>query len=117
MSYKVSGNAIQLTRGDSFSAEIKLYQGQHQYTPEEGDVIRFAVKSPGMTAGNGDYLDDEPIILKEIDHETMTLELEPNDTKSLAFGEYVYDIEITFSDGTVDTFITASPFILTPEVH
>lgn len=117
MSYTVNGNAIYLTRGDSFSAEIKLYQGDEEYTPEEGDVIRFAAKHPGMTAGNGDYLDAQPVLLKEIDHETMTLEIAPEDTKSLSFGEYVYDLEITFADGTVDTFITASPFIITAEVH
>jgi len=112
MSYSVSGNTIELTRGDSFSAEIKLYQGQHEYTPDDGDVIRFAVKSSDMLTS-----ESEPLILKEIDHETMTLELEPADTKGLAFKEYVYDIEITFDDGTVDTFITASPFIITTEVH
>lgn len=117
MSYKVSGNAIQLTRGDTFNAEIKLYQGQHEYVPVEGDVIRFAVKGPAMKAGREDYMDAEPVLLKVIDHETMTLEIEPNDTKGLAFKEYVYDLEITFADGTIDTFITASPFIITPEVH
>ena len=117
MSYSVNGNAIVLTRGDSFSAGIKLYRGSQEYTPAAGDVIRFAVKRPSMKAGREDYMDAEPIILKEIDHETMTLSIEPNDTKTMSFREYVYDIEITFEDGTVDTFITASPFIVTPEVH
>jgi uncharacterized membrane protein YkoI len=47
----------------------------------------------------------------------MILELEPSDTKILDFGSYVYDIEITFKDGTVDTFITEANFKITPEVH
>ena len=47
----------------------------------------------------------------------MILELEPNDTKTLDFGSYVYDVQITFADGRVDTFITEAVFKLTPEVY
>lgn len=44
----------------------------------------------------------------------MILELEPSDTKTFDFGTYVYDIQITFSDGTVDTFITEASLKITP---
>jgi hypothetical protein len=47
----------------------------------------------------------------------MILELDPEDTKPLPFGSYTYDIEITFANGIVDTFICEARFILTPEVH
>ena len=117
MSYKVNGTNITLTRGDTFSATLTLYQGDQEYVPQEGDSIRFAVKHPTMTAGQQDYSDVEPVILKQIDTQTMTLILDPEDTSDLGFGNYVYDIEITFSDGSGDTFITASKFVLTPEVH
>lgn len=117
MSYVIDGSTIYLTRGDSFSAVLTLRQGEQEYTPAEGDVIRFAMKSPKMTSGGKEFVDEEPLILKFIDHGTMSLDIEPEDTKSLPFGDYVYDIEITFEDGTVDTFITESPFVITPEVH
>ena len=70
-----------------------------------------------MNSKKTDYKDIEPLILKEIPNDTLILELEPNDTKPLAFGTYVYDIQITFEDGTVDTFITEAMFKLTPEVE
>lgn len=47
---------------------------------------------------------------------TMILHLDPEDTKDLGFGEYVYDVELTFANGDVDTFINNAKFILAPEV-
>jgi hypothetical protein len=46
----------------------------------------------------------------------MILHLEPDDTKGLGFGEYVYDVELTFANGDVDTFINNARFSLVPEV-
>ena len=117
MSYSVNGTDITMTRGDTLRVTIGLTKDGDPYTPVEGDVIRFAVKSPKMFCDKGEYVDEEPRILKEIPIETMTLTLEPEDTKTMEFGTYVYDMEITFVDGTVDTFITESKFRLKPEVH
>ena len=117
MSVKITGTKIEMTRGDTLRVAVSMTRDGTPYTPENGDVVRFAVKNKRMTAGNKEYYDEEPIILKTIPNGTMILELLPSDTKELGFGEYVYDIEITFADGTVDTFITTAQFILTPEVH
>ena len=47
----------------------------------------------------------------------MTLDIIPNDTKRLPFGDYVYDVEITFGNtGRVYTFINNAKFKLAPEV-
>ena len=108
--YKVEGTLITLTRGDTFNATITIYDSQgNVYTPAAGDVVRFALKRTAE--------DRTPLILKTIDHETMLLTIEPNDTKNLAFGSYIYDVEITLADGTVDTFIANAKLILTVEVH
>lgn len=117
MAYSVENNVIRLTRGDTMNVTIELYDGDLPYEPQTGDSCRFAVKRNRMNIPGTEYDDSTPVILKTIPMDTMKLELEPNDTKSLGFGEYVYDIELTKADGTVDTFITASRFILTPEVH
>ena len=116
MSVKITGTKIEMTRGDTLRVTVGMTINGQPYTPVTGDVVRFAVKNKRMTAGNKEYYDTEPILLKNIPIATMILELFPNDTKEFDFGEYVYDIQITFADGTVDTFITTSPFILTPEV-
>jgi len=105
----VEGTTIRLTRGDTLKVSVSLKdQSGKAYTPMVGDVIRFAMKKR--------YDDPEPLIYKVIDNEMLMLVLEPSDTKDLAFGEYVYDMEITFDDGTVDTFINEACFIIAKEV-
>lgn len=109
MSYNVKGTTITLTRGDSFAAEVSIMKPNGEpYICSEGDSIRFALKKT--------IKDAEPLILKDIPIETMRLVLDPEDTKPLAFGNYIYDIQLTKSTGIVDTFITKSQLILTEEV-
>ena len=117
MSSSISGTKIMLTRGDTLRVKVSIEKDGEEYQPTENDVVRFAVKHKTKKADGSDYTDPEPIILKTIPSDTMILELEPEDTKELAFDSYVYDIEITFEDGTVDTFITNSTFKITDEVH
>ena len=116
MAYNVKGNVITLTRGDSLFVKVDIYYNGEAYQPEEGDVVRFALKHKSMTSDKGNYTDSTPIFTKTIPNDTLILQIDPLDTKALPFGDYVYDVQITFADGTVDTFITASTFRLTPEV-
>ena len=113
----IDGTNITMTRGDTLVADVAITAPDGtDYTPQSGDVIKFAVKNTTMVGGGADYKDVEPIIEKVIPNDTLQLVLNPEDTKPLKFGEYVYDVSIEFSDGNVDTFITTSPFVLTPEV-
>lgn len=109
MSYSVKGNTITLTRGDTFSANIEILQPNGDpYSPLDGDCIRFAMKKSAK--------DKDCLIHKDIPIDTMKLVLDPEDTKSLDFGNYVYDIQLTKTTGEVITFITKSLLILTEEV-
>lgn len=117
MSYQIEGTTISMTRGDTLKVAVSLTKDGQPYTPVEGDKIRFAAKDPKMYCDKGEYVDSEPRILKDIPIETMMLVLDPADTKTLDFGNYVYDMEITFADGTVDTFITQAVLRIKPEVH
>ena len=96
--------------------ERTINNQKEPYIPTSGDTVRFALKHTTLNSKKTDYKDAEPLILKDIPINTMILELQPNDTKSFDFGTYVYDLQITFSDGTVCTFITQAVFKLTPEV-
>lgn len=110
MSFKVNKNTIYLTRGDTFKAQVTISNPDGSiYTPAEGDSIRFALKET--------IEDEECLILRDIPIDTMLLVINPEDTKSLGFGSYVYDIQLTKANGDVDTFITASKFKLTAEVE
>ena len=118
MASDIKGTTISLTRGDSLTVKIDLYNSACEpYVPQSGDSIRFALKHPDMKYDKTDYKDPEPLIIKTIPTDTLLLNLNPEDTKSLAFGTYVYDIEMTFANGRVDTFVHDSKFVLTPEVH
>ena len=109
MSYSVLGTTITLTRGDTFMADITINkQDNTPYIPVEGDSVRFAMKCS--------YEDAEPILTKDIPNDSLKLILEPKDTKELAFGQYIYDIQLTKASGEVDTFITKAKLKLTEEV-
>lgn len=114
----IKKNKISMPRGDTLDTVVDITDADgNEYVPQEEDVIRFAVKHPTFNADKTEFLDTDPLILKYIPYNTRVLHLDPIDTKSLGFGEYVYDIEITKADGTVDTFIENMPFTLKPEVH
>ncbi len=110
MSYNVSGTTITLTRGDTFMAQISITDSKGEpYVPVEGDSVRFAMKST--------YADKEPLLVKDIPIDTLKLILNPEDTKELSFGTYVYDIQLTKATGEVDTFITTAKIKITEEVY
>lgn len=110
---------VRLTRGDTFISDVhaKIKDSEEEYTPEPGDKIRFALKHDAVKTNQMGFVDEEPLIEKNIDTSTMILRLEPEDTKPLPFGRYAYDIELTHADGRVDTFIADAKFILTREIH
>lgn len=110
MSVKIRKNTIIMTRGDTLNVGLKLWDADREpYIPTIYDHIRFALKK--------DYDDFEPLITKEIPSDTMVLRLESEETKPLEQpGEYVYDIQITMLDGTVDTVIPNGRFIIEEEV-
>lgn len=110
----VTGTTITMTRGDTLRLQVGIERDGEAYTPASGDSVRFYVKTPKIEKGQ--YKDDAPLITKEVPIATMILTLDPADTKPLKFGTYVYDLEITFENGTVDTFINNAELTLVPEV-
>lgn len=109
MSYSIWGTTITLTRGDTFHAHIDIMNAAGEpYIPAEGDTVRFAMKAK--------FDDPRPLLVVDIPIDTMILTLRPEDTKDLAFGRYVYDIQLTRATGEVDTFITKAKLHLSEEV-
>lgn len=107
----ISGTTIKMTRGDTLRVTLDLRdEDNNPYVPITGDHIRFAMKR--------NYNDVNTLILKEIPINTLELVLDPEDTKNLPQpSTYVYDIEITYANGDVDTFIDKAKLSLTEEVH
>ena len=104
------GRTIRMVRGDTLTYDISVEYGRDhvQYELMEGDLIRFRMKK---------YLyDKDPIIEKYIPIDQPTLEILPEDTSDLTFGEYHYNIELITTDGEVYTIVPDSLFLITPKV-
>ena len=102
-------NNIQLTRGDTARFEIDIVNmiDNSAYTIADDDILRFSVK---RSTNDKDF-----VIHKELQGQNIVY-INPDDTNSLSFGKYVYDVEVTTSNGDVYTVIPPSKFTLTPEV-
>lgn len=106
---KITGKRIVLTRGDTLKATVTMLRPDGtEYTPEAGDSIRFAMKKS--------FSDETVLVEKSIPNDTLLLKLDPEDTKNLEFGSYVYDVQLTYANGDVDTFIDRASIELTEEV-
>lgn len=107
--FAIKDNDISLTRGDTLFLTVDLTDNEGDpYESQEGDSIRFAMKKKISST--------QLIMLKNIPIDTMTFEIEPEDTKELSYGTYVYDIELTDSHGHVTTVILGK-FKITDEVY
>ena len=109
MGYSINNKSkeIKLVRGDTLKLKVNIYVDGQEYIPDYNDYVRFAMKSS--------YNSPKVLIDKQIPVDTCVLHLQPSDTKKFPFGKYVYDIQITFANGDVDTFIKGQ-IELTPEV-
>ena len=106
---EVSKNGdIKLTRGDTayLTVWVKIKDGE-PYTVKSDDVLTLTVKR--------DYADEEALIEKVITGAT-TFHIEPEDTKGIAFGIYVYDVQVTMANGDNFTVIADKKFKITNEV-
>ena len=105
---KIQGTSIYMTRGDTATINLSIKdENKNEYELGEGDIVVFSVKK---TLSDESYLIQKTFKDKEI-------VIEHEDTKDLSFGEYLYDVQVTFSDGKVSTIITPSKLILEGEVH
>lgn len=108
MSFSIKKNVITITRGDTLVSQVAITDRNGvEYVPDENDTIRFALRRADK---------EEVLLTKEIPYDTLTLILDAEETEQLPVGEYRYDIEITMSNGVVDTFIPWSKFKVTEEV-
>ena len=106
MSYSIKGKRINMTRGDTLVAEVGISNPDGTpYELQSGDSVRFKMTDvPGGAS----------LIVKDITSD-MVLRLDPDDTNCLPFGSYFFDVEMTYADGTVDTFIPEGTLTLDAE--
>ena len=107
MSYSIKGKRITLTRGDTLITKVSISNADGTpYEMQEGDSLRFKMTDiPGGVA----------LIVKEIPSDTLTLKIDPSDTNVLPFGEYFFDLQLTYANGNVETILAEGQFDVTAE--
>ena len=113
---KIKGQTIEMTRGDTLVVAIRLLLNKATYTPNEGDTLKFMLGRSGLNSSGTAYRNPGVLISKNVPIDTLLLRIDPEDTKDLDFGTYVYDLELTTASGRVDTVIQGKNFILNAEV-
>ena len=108
--FRKPGRKIVITKGDTAKFDISMVYGSDHipYDIEEGDLFRFTVKK---------YIyDKESVLQKLIPAVEPILEIYPEDTNNLMFGEYHYNLEFLPSNEEVYTIIPDSVFMIRPKV-
>ena len=103
---KVNGTDISMIRGDS--EEIRLNFSGYTLTP--GEVVEMTVRKNVRSAEKSLYKK-----ITDFQDNVALISIQPQDTSGLAFGDYVYDIQLTYG-GRVKTLVPPSTFTLEEEV-
>ncbi len=109
---KVNSNHIYMTRGDtvSFNCQIQYSNSSKtEYEMQTGDTLVFTVRTKAKNTSGDDYLIQKSSTTNQI-------ALLPEDTALLNYGDYVYDIQLTLIDGSINTIIPINKITLCEEV-
>lgn len=103
-----SNNNISMTRGDSETITVSCKDRPFV----TGDVIAFTVRK----SAKNQIKNIEKKVTTFDENGKAIIEIKPEDTASMDFSSYKYDIQLTAADGTVATIIKPANFTLTEEV-
>ena len=107
-----SGTNLAMTRGDSEWLWVRITDREGNYVPfVAGDTVYFTVKDNSHT----ETIRFQKIITEFIEGKAY-ITIDPIDTKSMEYGRYSYDVQITFANGTVKTVIRPAVFEILDEV-
>lgn len=93
--FEIKDGVIKITRGDSASLTVGLKKKDgSDYVMKSGDTLTMTVRKVIGAS-----------VLMQIVSETNTIYIAPSDSKKLAVGSCVYDIELKTASGDVFTVI------------
>lgn len=103
---------LSMVRGDTFAFSVSMIKDGTPIHFQDGDKLYFTVKRSG--------LEKHSLISKVVKEfaadGSASIHIEPKDTKEIAFGNYVYDIELITKAGSVSTIVPCSQFTIGIEV-
>lgn len=89
--FTIEDNRIYLTRGDTADISLTITQlDGSEYEVQEGDTLIFRMKKYA-TKESSEVLIEKTALVSEGE---ITFSLMPEDTLTLAFGEYRYEVEL-----------------------
>ena len=102
-------HTIMLTRGDTarFNVGITSKISQEDYEIQSDDTLTMTVKKS---------VKDEDFCFQKVVTGSTLIHVEPSDTKNIAFGKYVYDIQLDTANGDTYTVIGPASFEVLKEV-
>ena len=109
MLYIESNNVIRLTRGDTAKLTVPIENDldNSSYVMDEQDTLTFTIKKS---------VKDNENLVQKIVTGSNNFHIKPEDTDSLPFGKYVYDVQLTTAGGDVYTVIEPTSFEILSEV-
>ena len=104
---KIEGTTIYMTRGDDAEIQIDITDlSGEKYVLKDGDVLKLTVKKT---------VKEYDTAFEVVADADGLFTISASDTKSLEFGKYVYDVQLT-SDGKIQTVVPCSNFMIEAEV-
>ena len=109
----LTGTNIAMTRGDTERLTIRC-RVKDDNTPvpfAEGDAVYMTVRESVDSA-----VEFQKLVTEFGPEGEAEIVIDHEDTEGMAFGDYVYDVQVTRESGVVTTLIKPSKFTLTEEV-
>lgn len=104
-------NIIRLTRGDTAYVTINITcvssDGEVEYELQPNDKLTLSVK---RKVKDTEYVFSKDLVGANIFH------IKPEDTNGVKFGSYIYDVQLTTTDGDIYTIIEPTTFEIKTEV-
>lgn len=108
---RINGTELALIRGDSHNFTLSCYDEYEKIDLVDGDIVYFTIKTSTQTAKK----ELQKVVTTFIDGDAI-IEINPEDTKSMRYGIYYYDLQLIRSDGHVTTILGPDKFHILGEV-
>ena len=104
--FKIDGKQnVYITRGDSAICEVGITDPNfpyEEYELQDGDYLVFTVRAQPKQIDET----NEPLIQKTLAGNQINIA--PEDTENLEYGQYYYDVKLFFANGEVNTIIPST---------